>query len=136
MFLLIAADAAAAAPETSIWIKLAIGVAIAIAIAAVIPVATWLKKQKIVQKFHLEASIDKYADRLTHYLEDVQKEDGLSGMDALKLGVAKVRDKFGIGDEDAEEAMRAAYTKGKRVKDAVAKAAANADFQTPPGGAS
>jgi hypothetical protein len=133
MFLLIAAEAAAATPETSIWIKLAIGAGLAIAIAAVVPVSSWLKKQKIVQKYHLGAHIDRYADRLTHYLEDLQKEQGVTGPEALKIGMNKVKEKFGIGETEAEEAMRAAYTKGKRVKDAAAAAAANANFPTPPG---
>ena len=133
-----AADAAsAAAPEPrSLAVTLGIGIGLAIVVMLVPALAAWLKKQKIVQKYHLEGSIDKYADRLVHYLEDVQKSRGITGTEALKIGVDKVKDKFGIGDSDAEEALRAAYTKGKRVKDAVEKATANANFPTPPAGGS
>ena len=129
-----AAGAAAEAPESSLAVKIGIGVGVAIAIMAIPALVSWLKKQKIVQKYHLEASVDKYSERLVHYLEDLQKEKGITGPDALKIGMEKVKDKFGVGTTDAEEAMRAAYTKGKRVKDAVVKAAANANFPIPPGG--
>ena len=138
MHLLIALSTEGTAPAigSSLAAKIGIGIGLAVVIMLVPALVAWLKKQKIVQKYHLETSIDKYSDRLVHYLEDLQRDKGVTGVEAMQIGINKVKSRFGLVDTDAEEAMRAAYTKGKRVKDAVEKAAANANLPEPPEGGS
>jgi len=74
-----------------------------------------LKQVGMVKKMHLDDLLDQAASRVVAYVQDVARETGAPGKKQREQAIKALAEKTGIDEVEAEERIRAAYQKMKKM---------------------